>query len=552
VSAPYLDYAHGVVGGTIPAGRYVVQACQRFLDDLAHGSERGLVFRSEQAEYVVRFFGLLRHSKGEWAGQPFVLSPWEAFCNANIFGWYRADGTRRFRVVWVEVPRKNGKSTYGAGLGLTLTVADGEPGAEIYSAATKRDQARIVHGEAVRMVKASPGLRKRIKINRDNLHVPATNSKYTPLGADADTMDGLNVHGAIVDEVHAHRTRDVVDVLDTATAARRQPLLIYLTTAGFDRASVCWELHEYGIKVLQDRHDDEWFVYIACADETDKWNDPATWAKANPNLGVSVKVSDLQRKATKAEASPGSVNAFRRLHTNLWTESFSPWLSAERWASCARQYQETALHGHRCYGGLDLSAVSDLTAWALVFPVENELRVLCRTWCPSARLHAADNRYRAQYELWRRQGWLKVTPGDAVDYAFVKAAILQDATTFALKDFNVDRLFQSHQLMMELADEGVVPIPMGMSTVSLAVPMKEYERRVLDATLVHDGNPVLAWAVSNVVTREDPQGNLRPDRKESQGKIDPFMAVLMALDRAIRYEERPPTNPYEAHGVRYV
>src|SRR5512139_1249755 len=291
------QYIDDVVAGRVVACHWVQAACQRHVDDLKHGAERGLHFDREAAEHVLKFFTILKHSKGEWAGRPLVLEPWQQFLIWTLFGWKRADGTRRFRTAYIEVARKNGKSTIGAGVGLYLLAADGEPGAEIYSAATKRDQARITHLEAVRMVKASPMLRKRIRTFRDNLNIEGTASKFEPLGADADTLDGLNIHGAIIDEIHAHKTREVWDKLDTGTGARRQPLMFGITTAGYDRQSLCWTLNEYSKKVLDGViEDDTFFALIYTLDDGDDWQDETTWIKANPNLKVSKKNDDLRRK----------------------------------------------------------------------------------------------------------------------------------------------------------------------------------------------------------------------------------------------------------------
>ena len=267
--------------------------------------------------------------------QTFTLAPWQAFVVGSLFGWQRADGLRRFRTAYCAVPRKNGKSTLSAGIALYLLVADGEQGAEIYSAATTRDQARIVFDEAKRMVGSSPALKRRVQVLINNLNVEASASRFMPLSSDASSMDGLNVHGAIIDELHAHKTRHVVDVLETATGARRQPLLFEITTAGYDRHSICFEHHDYAIKLLEGTlQDDSWFAFIASADEGDDWTDPQVWRKANPSFGLSVKEDDLARKAEKAIALPGAQNAFRRMHLNEWTEQAERWIDLAAWDAC--------------------------------------------------------------------------------------------------------------------------------------------------------------------------------------------------------------------------
>jgi phage terminase large subunit-like protein len=541
---PVVAYCHGVLDGSVPASVMIQLAVQRHIRDLETGSQRGLHFDRQAAEYAVKYFGFLKHSKGEWAGKTFEPAAWQQFVLWSLFGWKRADGLRRFRTAFVEVPRKNGKSTLIAGIGLYLLTADGEPGAEVYSAATKREQAKITWSEAVRMVAASPVLSNMVQHWRasDTLAVEATASKFVPLGADANTMDGLNIHGALIDELHAHSTSAVVDVLDTATGARRQPLICEITTAGYDRGSVCYQHYLYSRQVLQRTiEDDRWFAYIAELDEGDDWSDEANWAKANPNLGVSVRLDDLRAKADKARNMPAALNGFLRLHLDVWTQQSDRWIDLDLWdgnfAGCVR---EEDLVGRAGYGGLDLSAVSDLTAWVVVFPHESgRLDVWCRFWCPEARLVAVENRYREQYQAWARAGLLTATPGNAIDYQYIRAQILEDASRLRIIDLNVDRLFQGYQLAMELADEGLTVIGMGQGFLSMAAPMKTFERLLLDRRLNHGGHAILRWMAGNVAVKQDPAGNLKPDKAESQGKIDGIVALVMALDRWERNENGP-------------
>ena len=551
---PVAEYIHGVLDGSIPAGKLIRLAVERHQRDMETGAERGLRFDRQAAQHAIDFFGFLKHSKGEWAGQPFLLEPWQQFLLWVIFGWKRADGYRRFRTAYIELCRKNGKSTLAAGIALYMLVADGEPGAEVFSAATKREQAKITWSEAVRMVQKSPALSKMVHHWRasDTLSIEATASKYQPLGADADNMDGLNVHAVVIDELHAHRTRQVVDVLDTATAARRQPLVFEITTAGSDQTSVCFEHHDYTRRVLEDTvQDDTWFGFIASIDEGDDWKDPACWAKANPNLGVSVKLDDLQRKAERAAKLPGQQNAFRRLHLDVWTQQTDRWIDLSLWDENAGVVDEVALVGRVCYGGLDLSSVSDITAWVMAFPHEEDTEavdVLARFWCPEAKLADDTNKYMDQYQQWADAGLLKTTPGNAVDYQFIKRDILEDAQTFKLANMNVDRLFQGYQVSMELADEGLEVFGMGQGFMSMAAPMKDLERRLLAKKIHHGGNPVLRWMADNVAVKQDAAGNLKPDKAVSQGKIDGIVSLVMALDRCMRHEQ-PRQSVYEERGL---
>lgn len=537
------NYIKGVSRGVIPAGRYTKLACQRHAVDMKNPE---IYFDKQSASRVINFFHtFLVHSKGEWAGKSFSLMPWQIFILSQIFGWkQKKDGTRRYRTAYIEIPRKNGKSCLAAGVGLYLFIADGEQGAEVYSCATKKDQAIITHSEATRMVKASGELKKLVGIFKNNLHIEATNSKYEPLGADADTMDGLNVHGVVIDELHAHKTRAMWDVMDTATGARRQPLLFAITTAGSDRQSVCWEQHEYATKILKGViKDDTFFAFLACMDikeaeedVEDDWASETTWRKANPSYGVSVKPDDLRRKCAKAKESPASQNAFLRLHLNRWTQQTDRWISIAVWDdNFKKDITESDLYGKTCYGGLDLSSVSDMTAWVMAFPDDDgNIDIIARFWCPEDRLYEESNRYKDQYQVWHRQGFLETTPGNAIDYEFIKAKILEDAERFALVDLNMDRLFQAHQLGMQLQDEGLEVIGMGQGFTSMAAPMKEFERRLLARKLNHGGNPVLRWMADNVAVSQDPAGNIKINKAESQGKVDGIVGLVMAIDRVAR------------------
>jgi phage terminase large subunit-like protein len=557
---PAVAYCHGVLDGTIPAGALIRQAVERHLRDLETGKERGLWFDRNAAQFAIDFFGFLKHSKGEWAGQPFELAPWQQFIIWNLFGWKRENGFRRFGHAYVEVPRKNGKSTLAAGIGLYMLAADGESGAEIYSAATKRDQAKIVWGEASEMVKKSPSLHKMIELfkSSNTLMIQQTASKFQPLGADEDSLDGLNPHGASIDEVHAHASRKTYDALDTGTGARRQPLIFEITTAGNDQASLCFEHHEYSRKLLDGSiEDDDQFAFIASMDEGDDWTDPAVWAKANPGLGVSVRIEVLEDEARKAMQMPAQQNTFRQMHLNQWTQQSTRWINLLLWDENAGalpgepELREKALAGRAGYGALDLSAVSDLTAWVMGFPDPHDaeaLDVLCRFWAPEAKLHDATNRYMDQYRAWAKQGYLQVTPGDAIDYGFIKKQILEDAKRFRLISMNVDRLFQGYQLSQELADEGLDVFGMGQGFLSMAAPMKEFERRMLGKKLHHGGNPVLRFMADNVAVQMDPAGNLKPDKAKSQGRIDGIVAMVMMIDRAMRHEP-PKTSVYERRGL---
>ena len=546
---PTDDYARSVVSGATVAGRLVRLACERHLWDLETGHERGLMFDIERAQHALDFFGFLKHSKGEWGGEAFKLQPWQEFIIGSLFGWLRKDGKRRFRVAYHEIPRKNGKTTLAAGVGLYLFCADGEPGSEVFTAATKRDQARLSHGEAARMVKASPLLRSKIGVFKDNLHIERTNSKFEPLGADADTMDGLNIHGAIVDELHAHKTRAIWDVLETATGARRQPLIFAITTAGFDRNSVCWEWHDYSTKILDGIiEDDTVFTYIASLDEGDDWTDQSTWAKANPNLGVSVKIDDLQRKCDKAKEMPSAQNAFLRLHLDMWTEQNERWMPMDKWDECGKVLViPEELQGRLCYAGLDLSTTTDISALVLCFPDdEGGCDVLPYFWVPEENIMQRSNRDRVPYDLWARQGYIKTTPGNVIDYDIIRRDINQLREQYDINKIAIDR-WNSTQLQTQLDGDGFEIVPTGQGFASLSAPTKHLEKLVFEKSLRHGANPVLRWMVSNVAIQQDAAGNIKPAKDKSTERIDGVVAAVMAIDQMTRHGDE--TSVYDTRGV---
>jgi phage terminase large subunit-like protein len=554
--AVVMGYANDVSSGVIPACNWTKLAARRHFRDLETGPDRGLWFDRDAAQLVIDFFGLLKHSKGEWAGQIIHLEPWQQFHLWVLFGWKRADGLRRFRTFYLEVGRKNGKSTEAAGVGLYLLVADGEPGAEIYSAATTRDQARITHSEATRMVKSSPALRKRLTVFKDNIHIQDTASKYEPLSSDYDKMDGLNVQAAVVDEVHAHPTGDLWDILETATSSRRQPLMFAITTAGFNRASLCYQLHEYTEKILDGVvEDDSFFGIIYTIDEGDEWEDESAWVKANPNLGVSKKLDDVRRLAERAKEMPSRLNAFLRLHLNIWTQAETRWVPVEHWKTCGVAVDANGLRGRTCYGGLDLSSNTDVSALVLVFPPETEqdaYQVLCRFWIPEDNMHERTHKDRVPYEAWVRQGYVEATPGNVIDYEYVLAAVDEIMQAYDLREIAFDR-WGATKIQTQLMEKGgeSFMVQFGQGFVSMSPPMKELEKLILGHRLAHGNNPVLNWMAHNLVAREDPAGNIKPDKEKSLERIDGMVALIMGLDRAIRHGPRK-MSIYETRGLEVV
>lgn len=548
---PADKYIMDVLSGKVIACQWVRKACQRHLDDLEHGAERGIYFDAAAGQHAIDFFQFIRHSKGEWAGQVVTLEPWQQFIIYVLFGWQRTDGTRRFRTAYLEVARKNGKSTTLSGVGLYLLDADGEPGAEVYTAATKRDQARITHGEATRMVKSSPSLRKRLRVLRDSITVPGTAGKFEPLGRDSDSMDGLNVHGAIIDELHAHKTRDLWDVLETGTGARRQPMMVAITTAGFNRQSLCFEMHELVTKILDGTaQNDDVFGIIYTIDPDDDWRNEKCWIKANPNLGVSVKLGDLRAQAKMAQLVPSQLNAFLRLRLNVWTTSSSKWIDAEKWAACSAPVDADGLRGRVCYGGLDLSTSTDISAFVLVFPPTRDdepYQVLPRFWIPDDNMHQRTRDDAVPYETWVRMGWLKTTPGNVIDYGYITAEIEELADMYDVKEVGFDP-WNATATSNTLQADGLEMVQVRQGFASLSAPMKFLETLILRGDIAHGGNVPLAWMAGNLVAEMDAPGNIKPSKAKSTERIDGVVALIIALSRAMLHQEKH-ESVYATRGI---
>jgi len=577
---PAQRYIEGVLDGSIVVCRFVRLAVERHVRDLKEARARGFYFDEAAARHAIDFNRFVRHSKGEWAGQEFVLSPWQQFIRWCFFGWKREDGTRRFRECYVEIARKNGKTTDGASVGNYCFIADGEDGAEIYCAATKRPQARIMHSEAVRMVKSSPELKRRIRVHKDNLHYQGGAAKFEPLGADADTCDGLNIHMALVDELHAHKTRAMVDVLDTATGSRRQPVIWYTTTAGYGRESVCWQIRErvrrmltgvaaddslFGIIFTLDTKSDHPDLLTADEAKTqhgeveDAWDDPRNWVKPNPNLGVSVKIEDLERKCRKAKTDPGTLNAFLRYHMNVWTSQSVRWMPMKAWDLSAGTVNVSELKGRECFGGLDLSARGDLCALVLDFPFGDVHKWLPFFWIPQAKIDELLERKvgdRVPLDVWARQGFLTVTPGNVVHYDAVIEKLVEVRDLYLIREIGFDR-WGMDRIVQELAKRGFVTgedaedgcriMPFGQGWGSMSDPMKECMNLVLEGKLHHGGHPVLRWNADNIVAKVNEREDISPNKAASSARIDGMVAGFMALGRALVNAEGEDEEPPVIH-----
>jgi phage terminase large subunit-like protein len=564
-------YALEVVEGRIPAGKYHRLSCARHLADRRRECTPGFPYRFEwaHADRFLRFARLMKHYKGrQFSGQRFEPTPSQVFRLGSLFGWRHAEtGFRRFTTAYSELPRKNGKSFEEAVVAVYVTFFEGEPGAEGYCIATKEKQARIVFDASKRLVKAS-GLNDRIRINAANLHRESTYSRLEPLGSDSDTTDGLNPHFVGVDELHAFKSRGLLDVMESATGARLNPLIFIITTAGDDLVSVCGDQHEYACQILEGTLDDDastlaFFAFIAHADEgDDPWSE-TTWRKANPNYGVSVNPEDLRKLAAKAQKMPSAAAEFQQKRLNVWINSSAPCLSLDGWRHGQTKGWRPAfdvpdLHGAPCYVGIDLASKIDLCAVVLVFPpappARPRWRWIVQSWTPAETLDVRAHRDRAPYRVWVNQGWLLTTPGVKIDQrviydAVIAACELYDVQRIGYDEWKADKLIDD--LAVALGDnargEGeklLAPIAQtfrGMSSACIKV-----QADILASEIDAGGCPVTTWCVGNVVGNVDGKDNLMFVKGKSRGRIDPVIAGTIATACALR-EPAPVEAPqYQA------
>jgi phage terminase large subunit-like protein len=563
-------YAQDVVTAAVLAGRYVKAACQRHLDDLERSATDPAwpyVFDAGKAERVCAFISLLPHVEGEWAKPKFIdgrwqrerikLEPWQVFFFACVFGWvHRETGLRRFARAYLEVARKNAKSTTCAGAALYTAVADNEEGGQVYSAATKKDQAKIVWSIAKRMVELEPDFRALgVGVNARAIFHQPSGSRYEPLGRDSDTLDGLNSHCFIADELHAHKDRGLWDVLDSSTGARAQSLGIGITTAGSNTAGVCFEQRGYLISILNatlkrhggmgykqegaDHEDDRYFGLIYTLDHgysddraDDDWADEATWIKANPNLGISVSIDDMRAKCTKAKASTASQAEFRTKHCNQWIASESAWMDMTQWNACADLTLTSEQFAHEeCVIALDAAFKQDIFAKIKLLRRGEEFYVFGKYWMPRAQL---DNKKLAHLSAWAESGHIHVCDDPVVDVEPIKQSLRADADLHVVKDVAYDP-WSMTQFAGEMLVEGFQMVELRQNTQNLSEPMKAIADLVTSRKLHHNGDPVLAWMIGNVVCHYDAKDNVYPrrDALNQWKKIDGAIALIMAMNRML-------------------
>lgn len=546
-------YAEGVVSGKIIACKWVIAACRRQLDDLKRKNWK-FRFDVEKANRICAFVELMPHVKGsKWAGKKIKLEPWQCFIFTTIFGWVNSKGFRRFRLVYIAVARKNAKSTMSAPVGIYLTAADGEMGQEVYSAATTRDQAKIVWEVAKQMVEREPDLRSALELDTSAhaIFQESSGSKFIAISAEGNSLDGLN-GSSIIDELHAHRNRKVYDVLETAKAARQQPLLWCITTAGFDRSGICYEVQTYLTKILDRVSEDEsFFGIIYTLDDDDDWQDESNWIKANPNLNVSVDLEELRRLALKAESMPSAMTNFLTKHMNRWVNASVNLFDVTKWQQQANPgIKPDQFKDCECWLGFDYAPRNDFSSRCLLFRREESdgmhYYAFWRHFLSEGKVEESEN---ASYQGWARQGLITTCDGNQTS-TFMVAQDMIDIIKAGYQvqelDFDASRTAGIEEIITN--ETSVAPMDIPQQPSVMCITAEHLSALIADGKIHHNGDPVMAWMLSNVVGRKKGNWGLFPDKEFNENKIDGVTALLVALNRAMVAE--PAYIQYE--GVRYV
>ncbi|MDR1364076.1 MAG: terminase large subunit [Oscillospiraceae bacterium] len=524
-----------------------------------------------RADHAVMFIEQLRHTKGKWAGEPFKLMPWQEDIIRNVFGVIKENGYRQFNTAFIEISKKNGKSELAAAVALYLLCADGEQRAEIYGCAADRQQASIVFNVAEDICKYCPALERRVKILKSTkriIYLP-TNSFYQVLSAEAYTKHGFSSHGVLFDELHAQPNRNLFDVMTKGSGyARTQPLYFLITTAGTDTQSICYEIHQKAMDILANKKYDSTFYPVVYSTPTDAdWTKPKIWKKANPSLGITIDIEKIRDACESAKQNPAEENSFRRLSLNQWVKQSVRWMPMQKWDACDFAVNEKALEGRICYGGLDLSSTTDITAFVLVFPPTANLpqaNLMTRTyeddkysilpyfWIPEENIDLRVKKDHVPYDLWQKQGFLKTTEGNVVHYGFIEKFIEELGKKYNIREIAFDR-WGAIQMTQNLENLGFTVVPFGQGFKDMSPPTKELMKLVLEEKIAHGGQPVLRWMMDNIFIRTDPAGNIKPDKEKSSEKIDGAVAMIMALDRSIRHQNAEPiTSVYDERGLLII
>lgn len=516
------------------------------------------VYDKDAADFAVMFIESLCHTKGTWSGKPFELIDWQEQIIRDIFGTLKPNGYRQFNTAYIEIPKKQGKSELAAAVALLLCCGDGEERAEVYGCAADRQQAAIVFDVAADMVRMCPALNKRVKIlaSQKRIIYTPTNSFYQVLSAEAYSKHGFNIHGVVFDELHTQPNRKLFDVMTKGSGdARMQPLYFLITTAGTDTNSICYETHQKAKDILEGRKiDPTFYPVIYGANEDDDWTDPKVWKKANPSLDITVGIDKVKAACESAKQNPGEENSFRQLRLNQLVKQAVRWMPMEKWDACNFAVNEEELEGRVCYGGLDLSSTTDMTAFVLVFPPldeDDKYMVLPYFWVPEDTLDLRVRRDHVPYDVWKRKGYLQTTEGNVVHYGYIEKFIERLGERFNIREIAFDR-WGAVQMVQNLEGMGFTVVPFGQGFKDMSPPTKELMKLVLEKRIAHSGHPVLRWNMDNIFIRTDPAGNIKADKEKSTEKIDGAIATIMALDRAIRCGNDIQESVYDNRGILVI
>lgn len=515
------------------------------------------IYDKKAADVAVNFIECLKHTIGTWFNKPFELIDWQEQIVRDVFGTLKPDGYRQFNTAYIEIPKKQGKSELAAAVALYLLCCDGEESAEVYGCAADRNQASIVFKVAADMVELEPSLRSRCKVSRAKKTITylPTNSVYQVLSAEAYSKHGFNVHGVVIDELHTQPNRKLYDVMTKGSGdARKQPLFFLITTAGDDTKSIGYEVHQKAKDLLEGRkHDPTFYPVIYGADPEDDWTDPKVWKKANPSLGITVTIDKIKDACRSAQETPSEENSFRQLRLNQWVKQAVRWMPMEKWDKCKTDFKPEDLEGRICYGGLDLSSTTDITAFVLVFPPtkdDDNYYILPYLWIPEENMDRRVAKDHVPYDLWEHQGYIQTTEGNVIHYGFIETFIEDLGKKYNIKEISFDR-WGAVQMTQDLDNMGFTVIPFGQGFKDMSPPTKELMNLVLAGRLRHNGHPVLRWMMDNVCVRTDPAGNIKMDKSKSTEKIDGAVATVMELDRAIR-NDGGNESIYDSRGLLFI
>ena len=506
-------------------------------------------FDKSAAKKAVGFIEtFITHTKGEMSGKPFLLEDWQKKIVSDLFGWKnKKTDLRKYRTAYIQIGRKNGKSTLASALALYMLFADDERGSEIYSAAGDRQQAGIVHEIAKGMIVANPELSKRAKVYRNSIVNESKGNFYQAISSDSKTKHGFNANCIIFDELHTQPNRDLWDTLTTSVGSRRQPLTIAITTAGYDRNSICHEIYKYAQQVdNQSVKDETFYSCIYEAEMDDDITDEDVWKKANPNYGVSLKKNYMEIESQRAVDVPSYQNTFKRLMLNIWTDSVSVWIPNNEWMECHQEFDYSTLDGKECWGGLDLASTRDISAFVLLFKVDEKYIVLPHLFIPEENAKKRSERDGVDYVTWKNQGHIIATDGDVADYNFIKEKINELSKKYRIQSIAYDR-WNASQLVIDLQNDGANMDPFGQGFVSMSAPTKELEKLIIGKQIIHDDNPCMNWMLSNVAIQEDPAGNIKIAKNKSKEKVDGLVALVMALGEMMTEESTD--SVYDERGL---